>query len=968
MQDKLKIGQQPAGVSKKRKKTPAPAISKDRKPAGDIPQIGFTDLFDLSEIQALQDNFSEAMGVASVITDNMGNAITHPTGFSKHLNAVPRLDGMTFVNCMCPSIIGPQIMKESPLIEQCSECGLLFGMAAINAGDKRIANWIVGQVIDEGTDMETVLSATQKMGIDREEFRRALEGVPRMTRERFEKICTAIALMAKQLSLLAIQNIQQARDITELRRVEEALKSSELRYRQMFSNNPFPCLLYDLETLEIVDANDSAVDYYGYSREELLSITLKDIRPPEEIPKLLEYLAGPKLYPPKDPWLHKKKDGTITTVEVIGHALDFPGKHYRVINVIDITERKRTEERLLFTQFAVDRAAAIILWIGEDSRMLYANDEAYRCLGYTREEFLSLKVPDFDPNFSASNWKKHWESVKRKGTTIFESVQKRKDGSLCPVEINGNYMEFNGVGYICSICFDITDRKKTEELLNMTRFSVDQSSIPTFWLSTDGNAIHVNKAACRSLGYTEAEIIGMNVTAWDEGFPHYRWNKAGKRSKSQHSMTMESMHKRKDGTRFPVELNLNYMEYGGNEYIFAFALNISERKRAEEEKEKLQAQLLQSQKMEAIGQLAGGVAHDFNNILTALIGYGNLLEMEMPEDDPLRAYVEQILDSSEKAANLTQSLLAFSRKQKINLKYHNINDIIYGVEKLLKRLLSEDIDLRISNTSHDVPILADNTQIEQVLINLATNARDAMPAGGTLSIEVKCIDLDDSFIKVQGYEKPAQYAMISVSDTGVGMDKKTQERIFEPFFTTKEVGKGTGLGLSTVYGIIQQHSGFISTYSEVGVGTTFHIYLPAVDGKAEKKRKEPPVIKSGSGTILLAEDNPDVRRLAREVLVRTGYNVIESSDGQEAIDTFIANQDRVDLIIVDVVMPKRNGKEVYDVIKAIKPDVKVLFTSGYTRDIIFDKGLYDTSVNFLAKPLSPQELLQKIYELMSSET
>ncbi|HOW54958.1 MAG TPA: PAS domain S-box protein [Syntrophorhabdaceae bacterium] len=1084
MENKPKIKQRSARIPGGIKNDPSPLRAGSPKPAADTCRIGLANLFDLSEIQALQDSFAEAMGVATVITDNAGNAVTRPAGFSERLNSIPRLDGLTFINCMYPSIVGPQVINENPRIEQCSGCGLLYGSVAINAGNERIANWIVGQVVDEGADMETILGATVKMGIDREEYRRALEGIPRVTRKRFEKICVTASLIAEQLSHLAIENIRKTQNIAELERVEEELRLSELRYRQMFSSNPFPCILYDLETLGILDVNDAAADHYGYSRKELLSMTLKEILLPEELPRLLEYLADPAAHAPGETWRHRKKDGTVTIVEVTGHTIDFPGKKHRIINVIDITEQKRTherlqftqsavdhaldcifwldrdarivfandaasritgyspeelssmtildidpdftmekwlehwekkreagamvfethhrtrsgriypvevsasyfvydnkeyncsfardiserkkaEEKLLFTQFAVDRAAALILWVDKDARILYANDEACRCLGYTSEEFLSLTISDIDPNFPKAVWNNHWESVKRKGTTLFESVQKRKDGSDCPVEINGNYMEFNGVGYICSICFDITQRKKTDELLKMTRFSVDQSSIPTFWLSTSGNAIHVNNAACYSLGYTKEEILGMNVKAWDEDFPYHRWDELGKLLKEQHSIIMESMHKRKDGSKFPVELNLNYMEYSGNEYIFAFAHNISERKRADEEKERLQMQLLQSQKMEAIGQLAGGVAHDFNNILTALIGYGNLLEMEMPEDDPLREYVEQILYSSEKAANLTQSLLAFSRKQAITLRHHNINDIISGVEKLLKRLLSEDIDLKISPALQNIVVLADITQINQVLINLATNARDAMPAGGTLSIEARCINLDGSGFDVRGNGKTSRYVMISVSDSGVGIDAATREHIFEPFFTTKEVGKGTGLGLSIVYGIIKQHNGFITVYSEPRGGTTFHIYLPTVDGKAEKEKKETPVIRDASGTILIAEDNPDVRRLASNVLKRTGYSVIEACDGQEAIDSFIANRESIDLIIVDVVMPKLNGKEVFEAIKAIKPDVKTIFTSGYTRDVVLEKGLRDKDVSFLSKPLSPHDLLQKIRELMS---
>lgn len=865
--------------------------------------------------------------------------------------------------------------------------------------------------------------------------------------------------------------------------VREALRTGELRYRQMFNNNPFPSLVYDIETLEIVDVNDTAIEHYGYTRKEFLSMTLKDIHPPEEIDKLVDFIENSLSSHGMSSSRHVKKDGTIIDVEISGHPLDFPGKQYRISTIIDVTGRKKTEERLNFTQavvdrvmdsifwldknariiyandaacritgysreellsmtvfdidplltpegwdwhwrqkkacgsllieschrakdgrvypvevsgsyfeydnqeynctfvrditerkkvdeqlrltqFTVDRAAAIILWIGADSRILYANDEACRSTGYTREEILDLSVADIDPTLTPSRWKNHWKDLKIKGTVIFESFQRRKDGSSYPVEIKGNYMEYGGVGYVCSIAFDITERNKTEELLKMTMFSVDQSAMPTFWLSMGGYAIRVNKAACDALGYTEKEILGMNVSAWDEDFPYDEWNRRLRSSfKTKRSMTIESQYKRKDGTKFTVELNLNYMEYNGNEYIFAFAHDISERKRAGEERERLQAQLLQSQKMEAIGQLAGGVAHDFNNILTAVIGYGNLLEMEMQEDDPLRLYVEEILASSEKAVSLTQSLLAFSRKQAISLTYHNINDIISGVENLLKRLLSEDIDLKISLGTPGLGVMADITQIQQVLINLATNARDAMPSGGVLSIEAGQVRPDNSFVTSRN-GKGSLYATISVSDTGIGMDQQTRARIFDPFFTTKEVGKGTGLGLSIVYGIVKQHNGFISAYSEKGVGTTFHIYLPVVDQKARGRRPKPARVRKGSGTILLAEDNPEVRRLAKSVLMRTGYRVIEAADGEEAVNAFISNKDSVDLVIVDVVMPRKNGIEVIDEVRALKPDIKVLFTSGYTRDILSDKGICETGFDFLAKPLSPHELLQKIQDIM----
>ncbi len=1047
-------------------------------------RLTFTDIFDLEDIGRLQETFAESLGIASVILDPEGRAITEYVGFSEFLNAVARQNGLAFFCSMAPSMIALNVTGRSPVIQQCPECGLLYGMVPINAGSHRLANWLVGQVMDKNTDIETILAEADTMGVDREEYRRALSDVPRMTRERFEKVCRTISLMAHQLSLLAIQNIRQARDIVARRHVEEALRTSELRYRQMFNNNPFPAIVYDITTLEIVDINETAVDNYGYSREEFLSMTMKDIRPPEDVPALLKRLDKLPSSRSMVSARHVKRDGTVIDVEVSGHLLDFPGKQYRVITAIDvtgrrrieerlnftqavvdrvvdcifwldkdariiyangaackttgyspeelmsmtiydidpaltagqwkdhwerkkaagsllfesrhrskdgrvypvevsasyvvynnreynctfvrdITERKKAEEELLLTRFTVDRAAAIIFWIGEDARILYANDEACRSTGYTRQEILGLTVPDIDPAFALSTWSNHWNQVKNRGTVVLESRQRRKDGSLYPVEVKGNYMEYGGIGYVCSIAFDITERNATEELLKMTSFSVDQCAIPTFWLSTGGYAIRINNAACHCLGYTAEEILGMNVRVWDEDFPYSRWNQLSSQLKATHSMTIESLYKRKNGTKFPVELNLNYMEYNGNEYIFVFAHDISERKRADEERERLRAQLLQSQKMEAIGQLAGGVAHDFNNILTAVIGYGNLLEMEMPENDPLRNYVEEILASSEKAANLTQSLLAFSRKQTVSLKHHDINDIISGVEKLLKRLLSEDIDLRISLTNPGITVIADKTQIEQVLINLAANARDAMPSGGTLSISASRTGPDNRFVRPHDNSVP--YAMISVSDTGVGMDEQTQGRIFDPFFTTKEVGKGTGLGLSIIYGIIKQHNGLISTHSEKGIGTTFDIYLPAVEEPDGQAKSKPSAVGKGTGTILLAEDNPEVRRLAKNVLIKTGYSVIEASNGQEAVDSFVANRDVVDLIIVDVVMPRKNGKEVYDEVRTVRPDIKILFTSGYTRDILSQKGIHDPGFNFVAKPLSPHELLQKIQEILDGK-
>jgi len=393
---------------------------------------------------------------------------------------------------------------------------------------------------------------------------------------------------------------------------------------------------------------------------------------------------------------------------------------------------------------------------------------------------------------------------------------------------------------------------------------------------------------------------------------------------------------------------------------------ITERKRAEEEKKKLEDQLRQAQKMEAVGQLAGGIAHDFNNILSAITGYGELLEMKVTGNEQLRTYVEQILISSEKAAGLTHSLLAFSRKQVMNLRQVNLDELISRVARLLARLIGEDIEVKTLLKDADMVVMADSGQIEQVLMNLATNARDAMPSGGCLTISSELVEFDREYIKAHGYSVPGTYALVSVSDTGTGMDERTMERIFEPFFTTKEMGRGTGLGLAIVYGIIKQHNGYINVYSEEGKGTVFKIYLPAArsEVRPEDYTESAVALPGGNESILLAEDDPALRKLARTVLEEVGYKVIEAEDGEDALRKFIENKELVRLLILDMVMPKRNGREVYGEITKMKPDIRALFMSGYTADIIQKKGMLTEGVDLMVKPMSPKELLVRVREVL----
>ena len=393
----------------------------------------------------------------------------------------------------------------------------------------------------------------------------------------------------------------------------------------------------------------------------------------------------------------------------------------------------------------------------------------------------------------------------------------------------------------------------------------------------------------------------------------------------------------------------------------------NQRKQAEEEKKKLEAQLRQAQKMEAVGTLAGGVAHDFNNLLTAIICNTQLVLMDAGKDESLRKKIEEIEKAGEKAASLTRQLLAFSRKQMIKPEVLDLNEEINETEKMLKRTIGEDIEFQTVLEPELWKVYADFGQIDQVIVNMVVNARDAMPQGGKLIIETANADLDKNYFREHAIEEaPGPYVILAVSDTGSGMDKETQKHIFEPFFTTKEVGKGSGLGLSTVYGIVKQNNGFIWVYSEPGQGTTFKVYLPKVKGVAEPEEKEQTPVDdvSGSETVLIVEDDDGLRKLAQEVLQSYGYRILAAENGEEALMVGKEHEGPIHLLLTDVVMPKMGGKEAADRLQPLYPQMKVIYMSGYTDNAIIHHGVLAPGLNFFQKPFSAEGLARKVREVL----
>ena len=491
-------------------------------------------------------------------------------------------------------------------------------------------------------------------------------------------------------------------------------------------------------------------------------------------------------------------------------------------------------------------------------------------------------------------------------------------------------------------------------------------SLPVGLVITDqtGQITDSNKSALGMFGYTREELLGHAVEILvPERFRGSHERHRGNYATGSHArpmgLGMELFGRRKNGTEFPIEVSLGPVTTKEGALVSSAIVDISERK-------KIEQQLRLAQRMEAIGQLAGGIAHDFNNLLAVIIGSADILIDGLPRGDALSKNVGMIRAAGSSAADLVRQLLAFSRQKMVQPVVLDLKKVIEHTREILHRVIGENIEFRVVVEDSVGTVKADPGQIEQVLLNLAANARDAMPGGGRLTIQVRNAELDELDKKKYEFVIPGSYVLLTVEDTGCGMDLKTQARIFDPFFTTKELGKGTGLGLATVYGIVKQSGGFIWVSSEINRGTVFKVYLPRTDEAvhpAEGKEAEMPVLQ-GSETILLAEDSESLREMARGYLESIGYNVLDANSGKSALQKAKDFEGRIDLLLTDIVMPEMGGPDVASEIVAMRPEVKIIFTSGYTRDAITGHGPLDPSVVFIQKPYRPKALARKIREVL----
>jgi len=637
-------------------------------------------------------------------------------------------------------------------------------------------------------------------------------------------------------------SLRAARD-----RAEKEVRDTGEQYRLLFDANPLPLWVFDRETLAFLAVNESAVRHYGFSREEFLNMTIRDTRPEEDVPALLEAVAHPvEGLSSLEVWRHRKKDGTLIDVEITSHGLSFRGRPAELVLVHDITDQKKNQESLRQSEERFAKAfrsnpLPVTISTRAEGRYLDVNDAFLEMTGYERDHVVGHTVTDLkfwlEPQERAEMIQ---QIAKHSGVARFETKVRTRSGDIRLAEISAELIELDGTPCVLAITHDITEGKRLEE------------------------------------------------------------------------------------------------------------------------------QFRQAQKMEAVGRLAGGIAHDFNNMLSVIIGYSELLQ-ERFDIGPARKGVDEIKKAAERAASLTRQLLAFSRQQVLLPRVLNLNSLIDNLSKMLCHMIGEDIALTVVPGPGLGSVKADPVQIEQVIINLAVNARDAMPQGGKLIIAASNADLDEAHASQHTSLRPGPYVLLSVSDTGCGMSEETMLHIFEPFYTTKAPGKGTGLGLSMVYGVVNQSGGSIWVYSEPARGSTFKIYLPRVDEAAsvEQVKTEHPIAR-GFETILLVEDEESLRLLAAGILENNGYSVLQASEGKDGV-RLAKEHSHIDLLVTDVVLPGQSGSELAAALRDFLPNLKLLYMSGYTGDLITQHGVLETEAILLEKPFTKNALLNKVRTVLDAQ-
>jgi PAS domain S-box-containing protein len=757
--------------------------------------------------------------------------------------------------------------------------------------------------------------------------------------------------------------------------------------RAIFDVSPFGIAASDPDGI-IIESNPAYQRMLGYSADELRGMRICDLSEPDAFTENARVFAEMNTGERDDYVIEKayrRKDGSLVWGRVTARAVrDETGAlEYSVAMVEDITEQRQMAQALAESGQRAERAvreseelfrsltehtAELISVTGADGKFTYISPAIERILGWNPKELIGdTMVGLVHPDDLVRTQDAMVEVMQSAGASMMVSVRVRtRDGEWRVLEGSlTNLLDHPGVHGIVSNARDVTDRVAAEDGIRFQAHLLNTVEEAVFATDTEGRILYWNRHAERLLGWAAHDVIGQKFQglildqAIQADAVFFANVKAGRLGRSH-----ERVLRRKDGTTFTAAGTVSplFAQECGVDGVVAVFTDITTRLQLEE-------QLRHSQKMDAVGKLAGGIAHDFNNLLTVIIGRAEFMRVSPAGSVDWHCDIEEIRDAAGRAAALTRQLLAYSRKQMLLPKHLFINDVVDGLSAMLQRLIGEDIELVTRPAADVADIHADPGQLEQVLVNLVVNARDAMPHGGVIVIGTRNETLTpDSEIARKNDGTAGKFVVLSVTDTGVGMDTSTASRIFEPFFTTKEVGHGTGLGLSTVYGIAKQSGGFITVRTKPGAGASFELYLPAIVDEPESLDASPAARPEwrGSETILLVEDSDAVRNLARQILRQLGYAVMTARDGREALELAANDPSRIDLLLTDVVMPHMSGRELAEAVRTRRPAIKVLYMSGYTDDVILQKGLREPGASLMEKPFTMATLAERVRQQLDA--
>jgi len=840
-------------------------------------------------------------------------------------------------------------------------------------------------------------------------------------------IVVAIGLVL--IALVVVGNMRTAAALTRKLAAQAIdLGESEQQYRLLFEHNPNPMWVYDDSTREFLAVNEAAIERYGYTREEFLSMTRHDLRV-ESGTGVSRGIKTPANITADDRgWngRHLKKDGSVIDVVVTSRAIVFDGHKACLALALDVTDQKRAEEALRQseqrTRVIIDNALDAVVSMDSSGVITDWSAQAEKMFGWSRAEAVGRQMSY--TIIPARYRDAHDKGLKKflntgEGPVLNKRIEitaLNRDGLEFPIELTISPAQLGGRWTFSAFIRDLTEQRKAAEALKLGeqryRQLFEDTPIGLYRSTPDGQFIDVNPAMVAMLGYWNRETLLTTPAPSLYVDPQDRRRWSAQRPGEVRVLDLDVRMRKADGkviwvrdttivkrgpdgaallyegvleditARVEAEQAVQASERRLIQILEAAPLGImvSDKKghpilmnaaaRAIFEKRSLEAQLRQSSKMEAVGQLAGGVAHDFNNLLTVIMSYSAMLLDQLNPGDPIHDDMQEIAGAADRAAGLTRQLLAFSRQQVMQPRVININDIIVDMEKMLRRVIGEDVELLTALDPAIAEISADPGQLEQVLMNLVVNARDAMPAGGRLSISTSNSALSVESAAGSLHPPDGEYVMLAVSDTGTGMTREVQQRLFDQFFNTKLQGQGTGLGLSTVYGIVKQSGGEIYVYSEIEQGSTFKVYFPRFVETGEHRIHEltSKEVPRGSEAILLVEDDSNLRYLVARVLRGCGYTIYVAASGIEALAIAGDPTKSIDAVITDVVMPGMNGRELVEKLVEARPGIGFLFMSGYTDDDVLRRGVLHGETAFLQKPFTPDQLARKVRAVLDRAT